>query len=171
MSQVMINDTTTLLSSSRPYTKSGIGGAVNIRKASSHLAVPSAPRVVPTPSKGNFLTGIGGAGNSHSYEERASISFDEEMARRAVRKQSVVGSWHHGIGGAGNRSSFVGTSASSSVEPNCFFTSAMGTQSGADRVKERVASYFAGSKRNSVADEKDVDSMSIDDPESWARDS
>ncbi|KAG4436116.1 hypothetical protein IFR05_008395 [Cadophora sp. M221] len=168
MSQT-INDTTTLLTSSSRYTKSGIGGAGNIRKSTSTLTVPSAPRVIPTPSKGTFLTGIGGAGNSRSYEERASISFDEALARDSIRKQSVAGSYHHGIGGMGNRSSFVDSSASSSVESNSFFSSAIAMQSGADRVKGHVASFFGSpsSKRNSVVDEKD--DMSMDGRSSWAK--
>lgn len=169
MSQAHISDTTTLLTPSRRYTKSGIGGAGNIRLSSSSLTVPSAPRIIPTPSKGSFLTGIGGAGNSRSYEERASIPVEEELARRSARKQSVAGSWHHGIGGAGNRSSYsYGESeTSSSVESGSFFTSAMAMQSGADRVKVRVASYFGGSKRNSMADEKD--DLSVDGRESWSK--
>tara|TARA_R110002060_G_scaffold33898_8_gene44767 strand:+ start:529 stop:1041 length:513 start_codon:yes stop_codon:yes gene_type:complete len=168
MSQT-INDTTTLLNSTRHYTKSGIGGAGNIRKSTSTLTVPSAPRIIPTPSKGLFSTGIGGAGNSRSYEERASISFEESLARDSIRKLSVAGSYHHGIGGIGNRSSFVDSSASSSVESNGFLSSVMATQSGADRVKGRVISFFgsSSSKRNSMVDEKD--DASVDGRSSWAK--
>ncbi|KAH7321882.1 hypothetical protein BKA65DRAFT_513179 [Rhexocercosporidium sp. MPI-PUGE-AT-0058] len=165
-----INDTTSLLNSSRRFTKSGIGGAGNIRKSTSTaLTVPSAPRVIPTPSTGTFLTGIGGAGNSRSYEERASISFEDALARNSIRTKSVAGSYHHGIGGVGNRSSFVDSSASSSVESSGFLTSAMGMQSGADRVKGRVATFFgsSSSKRNSMVDEKDE--MSMDGRSSWAK--
>ncbi|KAH7393547.1 hypothetical protein BKA64DRAFT_90679 [Cadophora sp. MPI-SDFR-AT-0126] len=168
MSQA-INDTTTLLSSTCRYTKSGIGGAGNIRKSTSTLVVPSAPRVIPTPSKGMFSTGIGGAGNSRSYEERASISFEDALARDSIRKLPVAGSYHHGIGGVGNRSSFVDSSASSSVESNSFLCSATAMQSGADRVKERLVGFFgsSSSKRNSMVDEKDE--VSTDGRSSWTK--
>ncbi|KAK0099668.1 hypothetical protein ONS95_013439 [Cadophora gregata] len=168
MSQT-INDTTALLNSNHRYTRSGIGGAGNIRKNTSTPAVSSTPRIIPTPSKGTFLTGIGGAGNSRSYEERASISFEEALARDNFRKLSVAGSYHHGIGGMGNRSSVVDCSASSSVESNSFLSSAMAMQSGADRVKGRVVSFFGGSssKRSSMVDEKD--DVSTDGRSSWAK--
>ncbi len=167
MSQPQISDTTTLLTPSRRYTKSGIGGFGNIR-LSSFLAIPSTSRMIPTPSKGHFQIGIGGAGNSRSYEERASISFEEEVARRSARKQSVAGSWHHGIGGAGNRSSYVDSSASSSMESSRYAFNAMGIHSGTDRFKERVTGYLGGSKRSSIGDEKDA--LSIDGRESWSKD-
>ncbi len=170
MSQALINDTTALLPSSRQYTKSGIGGAGNIRKSTTLLSTPATPRTIPTPTRGSFLTGIGGAGNSRTYSERASITFDEELARRSAQKQSVAtsGSWHHGIGGAGNRATYTDSSTSSSVESSSFFVASMA--SNADRMKERVVSYLSVSKsRKSSLDEKEVDSMSIDGRESWSK--
>ncbi|KAL2068350.1 hypothetical protein VTL71DRAFT_16448 [Oculimacula yallundae] len=167
MSQI-ITDTTTLLTSSHRYTRSGIGGAGNIHKSTSST-LPSAPLIILAPSKGIFHSGIGGAGNSRSYEERASISFEDALARNSLCKLSVAGSYHHGIGGVGNRSaSSVDSSASSSVESS-FLSSAMALQSGADRVKGRVASFFGStsSKRSSMVEEKD--DISIDGRGSWSK--
>ncbi|CZT13262.1 hypothetical protein WAI453_005400 [Rhynchosporium graminicola] len=113
-----ITDTTTLLASSRPYTRSGIGGASNTRQITCSSRAPSIPRKI-SPLNGTFLIGIGGAGNSRSYSERASISFEDALSHNSMHKQSVAGSYHHGMGGIGNRSkpsADAGSSASGSVD-------------------------------------------------------
>ncbi|CZT46393.1 uncharacterized protein RSE6_06815 [Rhynchosporium secalis] len=113
-----ITDTTTLLASSRPYTRSGIGGAGNTHQITCSSRAPSIPRII-SPLKGTFLIGIGGAGNSRSYSERASISFEDALSHNSMHKQSVAGSYHHGMGGVGNRSkpsADAVSSASSSVD-------------------------------------------------------
>lgn len=135
---------TDLLVASKPrkYTKSGIGGAGNIRPASSIPVLPSTPRCVPTLSKGVFYTGIGGAGNSRSHEERASLSPYEEEVRSSTRKQNAAGSWHFGIGGAGNRSTSV-----DSRSPSPSMTEARGG------LMRRFSGYFGG-KRDSIADDR-----------------
>jgi len=50
----------------------------------------------------NFLSGRGGAGNVHSYSERAIFSFDEELERQMRREKEVAPVFHIGRGGAGN---------------------------------------------------------------------
>ncbi|WYZ41698.1 hypothetical protein EsH8_V_000593 [Colletotrichum jinshuiense] len=88
------------------YIYSGRGGAGNIFKAgvttpAAGITTPLKP--APTPAVNGpkrFYSGIGGAGNRHTAQERPVRSFDEDFDRQEVRDRAYVG--HVGIGGAGN---------------------------------------------------------------------
>ncbi|KAF2457158.1 hypothetical protein BDY21DRAFT_364072 [Lineolata rhizophorae] len=90
--------------SSEVYLRSGIGGAGNYRRKSSiTLAAPAVPIIGPQSRAGSFSSGIGGAGNFHKADERAVLSFDEELARSRAIGRNAPTAYHVGIGGAGNR--------------------------------------------------------------------
>lgn len=95
----LVNDS----ASAHKYMRMGIGGAGNYRKGANVAAAPPIPHMSAKRGTRVFTSGIGGAGNVHSANERSHVNFEEEIARsRALKK----GSHQHvsfGIGGAGNR--------------------------------------------------------------------
>ncbi len=90
---------------SAKYTRSGIGGAGNYRKAvSSRASTPSSVDTVPVRTGGTFFMGIGGQGNLRSK----SPDHAAEPALAAIRRTAA--GYYIGIGGAGNRAdSFRGS--------------------------------------------------------------
>jgi hypothetical protein len=86
------------------YTHSGRGGAGNTFRATPSTAAPapkaSVKATTASRSSRKFYSGIGGAGNVHRPEERATMNFDEEFDRAKVR--DAAPSVHVGVGGAGN---------------------------------------------------------------------
>jgi hypothetical protein len=87
------------------YTHSGRGGAGNTFKMTSTSSSRSSLKPVASASTSKysskkFYSGIGGAGNAHGAEERATMSFDEDFDRARVREAQTAG--HVGVGGAGN---------------------------------------------------------------------
>ncbi|PGH08445.1 hypothetical protein GX51_01272 [Blastomyces parvus] len=96
--------------SSRPVTHTARGGAGNIvslkttTTTSGQSATDTAPATLrDTRPQDRFASGRGGAGNVHSYGERAIFSFDEELERQLRREKEVAPVFHVGRGGAGNR--------------------------------------------------------------------
>ncbi|OJD15395.1 hypothetical protein ACJ73_08983 [Blastomyces percursus] len=95
--------------SSRPVTHTSRGGAGNVvsLKTTTTSGQP-ATRTAPATLRDNrpqdrFTSGCGGAGNVHSYGERAIFSFDEELERQLRREKEAAPVFHVGRGGAGNR--------------------------------------------------------------------
>jgi len=81
----------------------GIGGAGNYRKlTTTELAAPKQKSVEVKPQARPFYGGRGGLGNTHSASERAMFSFDEELQRDKLRRESIAPMYAVGRGGAGN---------------------------------------------------------------------
>ncbi|EWC48852.1 hypothetical protein DRE_00157 [Drechslerella stenobrocha 248] len=85
------------------YYHTGIGGAGNYRRlTASEIAAPrprtSDVKTQPRP----FYGGRGGVGNAHGASERAIFSFDEELQRDKLRRDSIAPMYTVGRGGAGN---------------------------------------------------------------------
>ncbi|KAK7532679.1 hypothetical protein IWX49DRAFT_50759 [Phyllosticta citricarpa] len=80
--------------------------AAGPRSSYQSTIAPLLPPGRPQQQKTHFTSGIGGAGNIHSYTERSALDAAEEVARaRAVALRVNGGNggpWHVGIGGAGN---------------------------------------------------------------------
>jgi hypothetical protein len=150
----------TSTASSSSYVKSGIGGAGNIRKSNTILPVQPTPRITVSRDSGIFLTGIGGIGNCHDLKERATVSYEEELALRELRKENAATTWHHGIGGAGNRAS---TESSRSTTPSIAMSSHSGSpttaQSSADKIKEKLVTYLR--TRSASSDKNLLDTSSV----------
>ncbi|KLJ13807.1 hypothetical protein EMPG_11261 [Blastomyces silverae] len=96
--------------STRPVTHTSRGGAGNVvsLKTTTTTSGQSATHTAPATLRDNrpqdrFTSGRGGAGNVHSYGERAIFSFDEELERQLRREKEVAPVFHVGRGGAGNR--------------------------------------------------------------------
>lgn len=106
------------------YAHGGRGGAGNTYRVSSSASraaaaassssVSAHPVKVQRSSK-KFYSGIGGAGNVHAADERASLNLGEEFERAKVRDRAPTG--HVGVGGAGNvyRKGTASTSSGGSV--------------------------------------------------------
>jgi hypothetical protein len=144
MATYIISDTSSTTSLiARPYkhTQTGISGTPNYRKTPAFLTKSCIPRNASLPTTGVYLTGIGGIGNCHSFEDRPVITKQEDLARQRARRQSAAMSWHHGIGGAGNRKYSDKLSSRSSSISSADGSGAV-TRSGADRMKERVVAYL-----------------------------
>lgn len=134
------------------YYHTGIGGAGNYRKlTSAEIASPKTKShdVKPTPRP--FYGGRGGVGNAHAASERAMFSFDEELKRDQLRRESVAPMYAVGRGGAGNivpseeegsdgeeRVSMEGSIAriSTSTQESRYSTRSLG--SGADRIANKI---------------------------------
>jgi len=85
------------------FYHTGIGGAGNYRKLSaSEIASPKTKSNDVKPKARPFYGGRGGVGNAHSASERAMFSFDEELQRDKLRRESVAPMYAVGRGGAGN---------------------------------------------------------------------
>jgi len=85
------------------FYHTGIGGAGNYRKlTSSELAAPKTKTHDIKPTVRPFYGGRGGVGNAHSASERAMFSFDEELQRDKLRRDSIAPMYTVGRGGAGN---------------------------------------------------------------------
>ncbi|WQF88799.1 hypothetical protein CDEST_13813 [Colletotrichum destructivum] len=85
------------------YIYSGRGGAGNIFRApvttpAAGITTPLKPAAVNGPRR--FYSGIGGAGNRHTAQERPVRTFDEDFDRQEMRDRAAIS--HVGIGGAGN---------------------------------------------------------------------
>jgi len=81
----------------------GIGGAGNYRKLTpSEIATPKPKNIDLKTQARPFYGGRGGVGNTHSASERAIFSFDEELQRDKLRRESVAPMYAVGRGGAGN---------------------------------------------------------------------
>ncbi|KAF3940611.1 hypothetical protein ABW19_dt0209655 [Dactylella cylindrospora] len=88
---------------STAYYHTGIGGAGNYRKlTAAEVASPKAKSHDIKPQARPFYGGRGGVGNAHSASERAMFSFDEELQRDKLRRESVAPMYAVGRGGAGN---------------------------------------------------------------------
>lgn len=131
---------------SRPHTKSGIGGIGNFHKSSGAIPIPTAPRITITQSLGVFSTGIGGAGNVRLAREQALITPEEILSRSMIWRDSAAQIYHYGIGGAGNRtSSYTADDAmSESLSSSASSVKSNRRSSGADRLREG----FGSSKTN-----------------------
>jgi len=81
----------------------GIGGAGNYRKLTpAEIASPKAKSHDIKPQARPFYGGRGGVGNAHAASERTMFSFDEELQREKLRRESVAPMYAVGRGGAGN---------------------------------------------------------------------
>ncbi len=146
--------------SNSAHVKSGIGGAGNIRKSSTILPVQPTPRITVSRDSGIFLTGIGGIGNCHDLKERATVSYEEELALRELRRENAATTWHHGIGGAGNRASIESSrSTTPSIATFSHSSSATTAQSGADKIKQKLVTYLR--TRSASSDKKPLDTSSV----------
>jgi len=89
-----------------PHTSmfhTGIGGAGNYRKLTTvELATPKPKNLDLKSQPRPFYGGRGGIGNAHSASERAIFSFDEELQRDKLRRDSIAPMYAVGRGGAGN---------------------------------------------------------------------
>ncbi|TQN67458.1 hypothetical protein CSHISOI_07981 [Colletotrichum shisoi] len=77
------------------YIYSGRGGAGNIFRApvttpAAGITTPLKPAAVNGPRR--FYSGIGGAGNRHTAQERPVRTFDEDFDRQEMRKSSDASS-------------------------------------------------------------------------------
>ncbi|OAX77091.1 hypothetical protein ACJ72_08614 [Emergomyces africanus] len=97
--------------SSRPVMHTSRGGAGNVISLKTTTTTPGQSATGPasvvarldkTRPQDRFTSGRGGAGNVHSYGERAIFSFDEELERQLRREKEVAPVFHVGRGGAGN---------------------------------------------------------------------
>ncbi|OJD11607.1 hypothetical protein AJ78_07651 [Emergomyces pasteurianus Ep9510] len=95
--------------SSRPGMHTSRGGAGNVISLKSTTTTPGQSATGPASvtrldnrPQDRFTSGRGGAGNVHSYGERAIFSFDEELERQLRREKEVAPVFHVGRGGAGN---------------------------------------------------------------------
>ncbi|RVD83807.1 uncharacterized protein DFL_005581 [Arthrobotrys flagrans] len=85
------------------YYHTGIGGAGNYRKlTAAEVAAPKAKTHDIKPQARPFYGGRGGVGNAHAASERAMFSFDEELQRDKLRRDSIAPMYTVGRGGAGN---------------------------------------------------------------------
>ncbi|KAK6359011.1 hypothetical protein TWF696_000183 [Orbilia brochopaga] len=85
------------------YYHTGIGGAGNYRRLTATEI--AAPRPTPSnvkPQPRPFYGGRGGIGNAHLASERAIFSFDEELQRDRLRRETIAPMYTVGRGGAGN---------------------------------------------------------------------
>jgi hypothetical protein len=133
-------DSTPLIPSARSYVKFGLGGAGNY--ISSNKLAPSSP--IPCPphttsqSPSLFHTGVGGAGNRTSSQDRAFLGAEEDVERSQLKRDSAATSWHHGIGGAGNRASSDDRSFTSSSLESSGSVKPREKLGCADRIKEKI---------------------------------
>jgi len=85
------------------YYHTGIGGAGNYRRlTSAELAAPKTKSHDVKPQSRPFYGGRGGVGNAHTASERAMFSFDEELQRDKLRRDTIAPMYTVGRGGAGN---------------------------------------------------------------------
>ncbi|KAF2755914.1 hypothetical protein EJ05DRAFT_477977 [Pseudovirgaria hyperparasitica] len=98
-------------SSTKVVCRSGIGGRGNYRKvcASEVPPMPASFTLPPRPQR-NYSSGIGGAGNHHSSNNRSLLDMEDQIERDRVFKGRPKNR-HYGIGGFGN---FVDSSHSGS---------------------------------------------------------
>lgn len=123
-------------SSSRRYSRVGIGGAGNFYLTKSLSPSPSRPVVARI--TGAFRVGIGGAGNTRSFEDRAiAISEQEDREKKILRRKSASLNRHYGIGGAGN------ALRRPSVDSDSGLDSTTSKTSGEDRMRAKVVAVFA----------------------------
>lgn len=84
---------------------------------------------------GAFRVGIGGAGNTRNFEDRAiAMSEQEDRERKSLRKENASLNRHYGIGGAGNALRRPSVDLDSD--------SATSKISGADRIRAKVVAIF-----------------------------
>ncbi|EEH07334.1 conserved hypothetical protein [Histoplasma capsulatum G186AR] len=108
MSYHLVEPLPSISHTTRPVTHTARGGAGNVISlkkttvSSSQSTTSTGPAAALNNRPQVRFTGRTGAGNVHSYSERAIFSFDEELERQLRREKEVAPVFHVGRGGAGN---------------------------------------------------------------------